>query len=316
MAPDKVEKLLQRAQLAISQRDWDKAKQVYLMALGVRTDVPDIHYGLATVFFQLRELTSAAHHFREVTRLDPLRASAFVNLGAVLNLLGQYDEAVTALRKAIQLDAQRVEAYYNLGVVYRRKGQTEMAVTAYKEALRLNPRMADAHLNLGNIYMEKEQFRQAVQHYEQALTVRPGWEKATDGLDHAKAALAGNRPAATGAATSSASGAGGPARSAPSEHLDHPVDPVTHQVFLTHLHTTTVQTEETGRLLATILNDEIEPVIKELSNVLLHPHGPRSELDACLSRFETALGHMQAARSALKSCLGKLEEIADKYPTS
>ena len=59
-------------------------------------ELPDVHYGLATVYFQLRELTSAAHHFREVTRLDSHRAGAFVNLGAVLNLLQQYDEAIVA----------------------------------------------------------------------------------------------------------------------------------------------------------------------------------------------------------------------------
>src|SRR3954454_22576999 len=131
MAPDKVEKLCQRAQSAIAERDWDKAKQAYLMALGLRSDLPDVHYGLATVYFQLRELTSAAHHFREVTRLDPHRAGAFVNLGAVLNLMQQYDEAVTALRKGIQLDPQRVEGYYNLGLVCKRKGQTDLAMSAY-----------------------------------------------------------------------------------------------------------------------------------------------------------------------------------------
>ncbi len=65
---------------AIAQREWDKAKQVYLQALGIRTDNPDVHYGLATVFFQMRELPSAAHHFKEATRLDPLRAGAFINL--------------------------------------------------------------------------------------------------------------------------------------------------------------------------------------------------------------------------------------------
>ena len=80
MLPDKVEKLCQRAQQAIAERDWEKAKQVYLMALGIRSDLPDVHYGLATVYFHLSELTSAAHHFREVTRLDPLRAGAYVNL--------------------------------------------------------------------------------------------------------------------------------------------------------------------------------------------------------------------------------------------
>src|SRR5262252_8486336 len=107
MGPDKVEKLLQRAQLAIAERDWEKAKQMYLMALGLRSDLPDVHYGLATVYFQLRELTSASHHFREVTRLDPLRAGAFINLGAVLNLMQELDESVAALRRGIQLDSHR-----------------------------------------------------------------------------------------------------------------------------------------------------------------------------------------------------------------
>src|SRR6516162_10881163 len=114
MLPDKVEKLCQRAQQAIGERDWEKAKQVYLMALGFRSDLPDVHYGLATVYFQLREFTSAAHHFREVTRLDPRRAGAWVNLGAVLNLLDQLDEALTVLRKGIQIDNKRVEGYYNM----------------------------------------------------------------------------------------------------------------------------------------------------------------------------------------------------------
>src|ERR1700756_3383263 len=135
MVPDKVERLCQRAQQAIAERDWEKAKQVYLLALGLRSDLPDVHYGLATVYFQLRELTSAAHHFREVTRLDPMRAGAHVNLGAVLNLLGLLDEAVTALRRGIQLDAKRVEGYYNLGLVYRRKGQLDLAISAYREAI-------------------------------------------------------------------------------------------------------------------------------------------------------------------------------------
>src|SRR5438045_9101581 len=107
MGPDKIEKLCLRAQQAIAERDWDKAKQGYLMALALRSDLPDIHYGLATVYFQLNELTSAAHHFREVTRLDPLRAGAYINLGAVLNLLQQYDEAIPSLRRAIQLDPHR-----------------------------------------------------------------------------------------------------------------------------------------------------------------------------------------------------------------
>src|SRR4051812_28772785 len=184
-----VEALCQQARQALAERNWERARQVYLQALGQQSDSPDIHQGLATVCFQLRDLPSAAHHFKEVTRLDPLRAGAFINLGAVCNLLDRLDDAIAALRRGIQLDSQRSEGYYNLGLVYRRKGQIDLAIHAYREALRLNPRMADACYNLGNLYLDKEQYAQASQCYNQALQIRPGWEKAIHGLTNAQQAL-------------------------------------------------------------------------------------------------------------------------------
>jgi tetratricopeptide (TPR) repeat protein len=309
MVPDKVERLCQRARQAIAERDWDTAKQAYLMALGLRSDLPDVHYGLATVYFQVRELTSAAHHFREVTRLDPRRAGAFVNLGAILNLLSQYDDALVALRRAIQLDAQRVEAYYNLGLVYRHKGQTDLAIQSYKEAIRVNPRMADAHLNLANLYLDKEQPRQAIHHYELALQIRPNWDKALDGLEEARAKSSGERPHTPVTV-------GPAARAAPGGAPDLTLDPIAHAAYLTTLHQAAIVSEETARLLQRILGEEVEPVIKELSNVLLHASGPRSELDACVGKFENALHRMRTAQQALKGSVGKIAELGEHPPGS
>jgi Tfp pilus assembly protein PilF len=329
MLPDKVEKLCQRATQAIAERDWDKAKQTYLAALGLRSDLPDVHYGLATVYFQLREFTSAAHHFREVTRLDPHRAGAYVNLGAVLNQLAQYDEAVTALRKGIQLDPQRVEAYYNLGLVCKRKGQLDLSISAYKEALRLNPRMADAHLNLGNLFMEKESPRQALTHYEKALEVRTGWDKALDGVEAARDAIAaeeGHQASGDGGvqygADAAAAAPGGAASSATNQAVvratspdaDRLVDPVLHATFLAALHQATIISEDAGRLVGTVVGEEIEPVIQELSRALLQSRGSRNELDGCLTKFEAALARMKAAHQALKTSVTKLEEIGDHFP--
>ncbi len=315
MGPDKVEKLCQRAQLAIAERDWDKAKQSYLMALGLRSDLPDVHYGLATVYFQLRELTSAAHHFREVTRLDPQRPGAFINLGAVLNLMQHYDEALIVLRRGIQLDGQRTEGYYNLGLVYKRKGQIDLAVTAYKEALRINPKLGDAHLNLANLYMERQQSRLALQHYEQALKLRPGWEKATDGIDQAKAAIAAETGGLAAPSGPPGSQAAVRVNMSVGQDLDRQVDPVTHGNFLSSLHQATATAEDTGRLLQKIIGDEVEPVIKELSAVLLHATGSRGELEGCLQKFETAMGRMRSAHSALKTAVTKVEEVGERFPT-
>lgn len=312
MEPGKIERLCLKARQAIENRDWEKAKQAYLMALGLRSDAPDIHMGLATVYFQLRELTSAAHHFREVTRLDPLRAGAYINLGAVLNLLQELDEAVVALRRGIQLDPQRVEGYYNLGLVYRRRGQLDLAIQAYREAIRLNPRMPDAYLNLANLYVEKQQYRQAIQNYDESLKIRPNWDKALEARAHAQEMLSGNRPLVTEPAVASGSQSGS-ARGPLAE--ERTVDPNLHANLLTALNSGAESAEELGRRFQKVLADEMEFAIKELSSCLLYPNAPISELRACISRFETALGHVLEAQKNLEAGVGRVQQLNDQFPT-
>src|SRR5262245_55650408 len=132
----------------------------------------------------------AAHHFKEVTRHDPLRAGAFINLGALYNHLGREDDAVAALRRGIQLDPNRAEGYYNLGLVYRRIGKLDLAVEAYREAVRLQPNLADAHLNLANAFLTADKFDQAAEPYRAALKTRPNWPEAKQGLALAEEGLA------------------------------------------------------------------------------------------------------------------------------
>ena len=198
MVSESIESLCQKARQAVAQGSYEQARQVYLQALGLRSDAPDVHYGLATVCFLLNDLPSAAYHFKEVTRLDPLRAGAYINLGAVYNRLDQFDDAIPVLRRGIQLDNHRAEGYYNLGLVHRRKGQIDLAIEAYREATRVNPRMADAHYTLANLYLEREKFALAVAHYRQALELRPNWDKAEHGLTQAEAGLAAQTPARSG----------------------------------------------------------------------------------------------------------------------
>ncbi len=313
MSAESIEGLFLKARQAIEQRDWGTAKMMYLQALGLKSDLPDVHYGLATVYFQLRELTSAAHHFKEVTRLDPQRVGAFVNLGAVLNLLDQLDEAVVALRRSIQLDAKRVEGYYNLGLVYRRKGQTDLAIQAYREAIRLNPRMSDAHLNLANLLFEKEQYRQAETNYQKALELRPGWEKAIDGLEAAREAAAleenkGSSGLAVGSSGRIAKGGG--------SVLDQTVDPTVHATLLTNLHQGAIDAMDAGRLLQQILEREVEPSIKDLSSSLLNAGaGGGGDLDECVKKFESALQHMRDTQAAVARRITKLRDLETHFPS-
>jgi Tfp pilus assembly protein PilF len=314
MAVPTFDALCQQARQAIAERDWEKARQSYLQALGLKSDAADIHQGLATVCFQLRDLTSAAHHFKEVTRLDPLRAGAFINLGAVYNLLDHLDEAVTALRRGIQLDPQRAEGYYNLGLAYRRKGQIDLAIHAYREALRLNPRMADAHYNLANLYLDKEQYAQAVLAYKSALQIRPNWDKARQGLESAEQALAEATAETQEETPEGEEAAPAGKESAPPPKLDpnRIIDPDLHGVLLNSLHKATIESENHGRHFFQLVEEEIEPVIKELSSCLISPDVSISVLDACIQKFEGAMAHMKSARENLQTSIQRARLLGDK----
>lgn len=310
-----VELLCQKARQAFEQRDPERARQYYQKALELKSDSPDVHYGLAAVCFQMRDLPGAAHHFREVTRLDPLRAGAFINLGAVYNLLEAFDDAVNALRRAIQLDPQRGEAYYNLGLVYRRKGQLELALQAYREALRVDPRMADAHYNLANIFLERGQYSPAFAHYKQALELRPKWQKAIDGLRQAETAIHEEKEA----------GAAGP----PQEQLsDDPTDlaaiaaridpelilnPNVHGDILQLLHRATIDSETHGRSFLQVVEGDLEQAIKELSSCLLQPSTTAHELNECIVKFEAAMKSMRDAQKNLQGTVQKIRNLGIRF---
>jgi len=318
MVGTSVESLCVKARQAVAKGEYAQARQFYHEALGLKSDAPDVHYGLATVCFLLNDLPSAAHHFKEVTRLDPLRAGAHINLGAVYNRLDQIDEAIESLRRGIQLDTHRAEGYYNLGVAYKHKKQIDLSIQAYCEAVRLNPRMADAHLNLANAYLEKGQYRQSLAHYSKCLHLRPNWEKAESGLAQAETALASSneRTVPPVDATPQATQQERENETVPAATAvvdpERTIDPNVHGSILSVLHQATVESENLGRSFLLILEKEVEPAIKELSSCLLYSDRTATELDNCVAKMESALRNMQTAQRSLEGSLLQIHILGER----
>ncbi len=320
MAAQSFEELCRQAREALAGNNAAQARTLYLQALAESFDSPDAHYGLATACFMLGDLASAALHFKEVTRLDPLRAGAWINLGAVYNRLDQLDEAVKTLRRGIQLDPRRAEGYYNLALVYRRKGEPELAIQAYREATHINPRMPDAHCNLANLLYEMGRYSQAIQHYKKAIEIVPQFEKAKAGLAQAEAALAADE--GSGVLVSGKSGIlrrGSPAPAAPARpsevDLNRNVDPLADGMVMSKLHQATIESDNLGRSMLKLLEFEVEPAIKELSTVLLYPDKTSAELKGRIEKFEAAMTSMRNTQRSLRNSVKKLREIGDRLFT-
>ncbi|MGF1578241.1 MAG: tetratricopeptide repeat protein [Gemmataceae bacterium] len=311
MATDDVDTLCQQAQQAVAAGKNEQARSLYLQALRLRSDLPGVHYGLATVCYLLRDLDMAAYHFKEVTRLDPRRASAYINLGAVYNKLDKLEDAAKVLRRGIQIDMKKGEGYYNLGLVYRRMGKNELALQAYQEATRVNPRLTDAHYNLGNLYFEREQFALAVKHYNQALELRPDWEKAKRGLEKARGMMQESETIFDNPTTPMA-------EDDPHESThqvidpERTVDPEVHGKHLTLMHQGTIQTEELSQELVLLLHAEVEPIIKSISNALLQPTAKGGNLEQSLSKLQEAMEHLRSVRENIREQMSQVHQQGDR----
>ena len=77
---------------------------------------------------------------------------AFTNRGAVLNDVGQYQDAISDLDRAIFLNPDLAIAYNNRANAYANLDQLTNALDDYRDAIRLDPRMALAYYNRALAY--------------------------------------------------------------------------------------------------------------------------------------------------------------------
>ena len=72
-------------------------------------------------------------------RIDSKHAEAHNNLGAMLYVAGQVDEAAAHYRRAVELRPENAEAHSNLGRLLTIQGQHRPAAAEFNRALAINP---------------------------------------------------------------------------------------------------------------------------------------------------------------------------------
>jgi tetratricopeptide (TPR) repeat protein len=80
---------------------------------------------------------------------DCAHLEARINLGRILHLAGDYEEAEKVYRGSDEPDAILI---FNLAVLLEDLGQESAAIAAYKRAIAHEPGMADAHFNLSLLH--------------------------------------------------------------------------------------------------------------------------------------------------------------------
>lgn len=136
-------------------------------------ETEDVLAVLGSAQFLAKDFHAAQGTFERLTQLHPGFVGGWVNLGAVLNKLGEHRRAVEAFRRAIQKDSKCADAYFNMGVAQKALNLSTMAISTWREAIRLKPEMFDAHINLARMYSEMKNLGMARKSAQDALKIQP-----------------------------------------------------------------------------------------------------------------------------------------------
>ncbi len=110
------------------------------------------------------DLGEATIAYAKALELEPEHADAHVNLGRLLQLAGQMNDAAQHYRDALRHAPTHATAAFNLGTLLEDQGKFPEAIAAYKRAIAIDDRLADAHFNLSRLYEKAGQRQAAFRH--------------------------------------------------------------------------------------------------------------------------------------------------------
>lgn len=162
---------------------------------------PRVHYNMAVIHRDAERYTEAIDHLQRAVEVEPRHQQAMVMAGALLRLVGNYQDSLHAYTAAIAIDRDEHplfarfhwEAYTGRGALLNAIGEYSLAIQDYTSALELEPlasasetlrRQQDAESLSGRALalMNLKRFDEAVADLERAVELEPAHLQALNNL--------------------------------------------------------------------------------------------------------------------------------------
>jgi len=124
------------------QDQFDEALRLYQQAAKAHPDQAVVFNDLGLCYARRKRIRESLPHFERAVQLKPKEVLYRNNLATVLVELGNVDRAFEQL-SAVHDEAT---AYYNLGYLLQQKGRTKAAIVLFTKALEKNPSMTEAQV--------------------------------------------------------------------------------------------------------------------------------------------------------------------------
>jgi arylsulfatase A-like enzyme/Tfp pilus assembly protein PilF len=127
----------------------------------------------ALVDLEEDDYEDALSNLREVVKLEPDMASAYLELGRALVHGAKYEEALPVLRTAAEKNPESGMAHYELGLALIKTGQWEAALPEMQAAVVCTPNSAQLHFYFGAVHLRLKHIPEATAEFENSLKIDP-----------------------------------------------------------------------------------------------------------------------------------------------
>jgi tetratricopeptide (TPR) repeat protein len=151
------------------------AQNAYKKALEVDPDNEDALTGLAMVYADLGDNTSAADLLKKLASKNP-SARSLQALAAAYEQMREYALAAETLRRALDLNPpppNLAELKRFMAADLRRAGQYQEALKVYQDLVTEEPSDAESYLRMSNIYTQLRDFAKAREAEDKARAIEP-----------------------------------------------------------------------------------------------------------------------------------------------
>jgi Flp pilus assembly protein TadD len=153
--------------------DLETATTHYLAAIREAPDFYPAHNNLGVRHLRKGELKAAEFEFRRAIELNANGAQAYFNLGNVLYITKQHEEAKQMLEAGLRLAPTSAMGHYLDGSVLARLGESKAAEEQLKAARELDPKMPQVPITLATLYLQTGREQEAAKMFQAFLKEFP-----------------------------------------------------------------------------------------------------------------------------------------------
>ena len=135
-------------------------------------DLCAVELFLAKCYYKIGATNKAIELYEDMIRRDPLRATAWSNLGYIYIDLGDSKKALDCLSKAVQADPENPHAFVNMAVALINIGGYDYALPYALKALELKTNMVEASNAVAVCYIAMGDYESAERYFK--ISVRNG----------------------------------------------------------------------------------------------------------------------------------------------